>query len=179
MPRYTNKLRVTLHPQVFYQRLGQITATLPRAYNILLYYLGCRCSEGLNLRFEDIRYDPDLGCLFIRVHRLKGSKQVPPNPLFFATGDPAKDSPHVKELSEYALQQRTGKLFPVGRTTGYHWVKRYMGFYPHYYRMNRMSYFLDHQYSALDIHNWFGINIRNIDYYIVEKQLTEMGKGLR
>lgn len=172
MPRYTNKIRVGLHPHEFYQKLGTIDPPRPRAFNILLYYLGCRCSEGLNLRYEDVRFDPALNCVFIRVHRLKGSKQVPPNPLYL-------ESPHVKELSDFLLSSRMGIPFNVGRTTGYKWVKRYMGFYPHYYRANRISWCLDHGWTSLDIHNWLGINIRNIDYYVVEKKLIEKGKGLR
>lgn len=172
MGKYHKQLRVLLSPDTFYKKLSEVENPRDRAYNILLYYLGCRCTEGRNLTFENVGYDPDHQCVLIQIYRLKGSKQTPPNPLYL-------DSPLVPELKEYLLQERGGKVFPFCRATAYNIVKNNMGWYPHYYRMNRFSQFAEAGKGVNEIRNWFGVKLSTIDYYLVDRQLKDMGKGLR
>jgi integrase len=172
MGKYKEQRKVLLQPSTFATKLNKIMNQRTRAFNILLYYLGCRCSEGLNLNHENVTADPDNHRILIQITRLKNSTQTPPNPLYL-------DSPFVSELENYLLRQRMGSIFPFSRTTGYNMVNRHMGFYPHYYRMNRISWFFEQGYGVTDIHNWFGISVQAMDYYLVTKKLSEMGKGLK
>ena len=172
MGNYKKKIRVLLPPSTFYNKIQDLENPRDRAYNILLYYLGCRCTEGRNLTFEDITHDPDQERILIQIHRLKGSKQTPPNPLYF-------DSPFIHELKDYLLGDRMGKIFPFCRATAYTVVKNNMGWYPHYYRMNRFSQFAQSGKGFNAIRNWFGVGLDTIDYYMVELELQDMGKGLK
>ena len=168
---YANQIKVLMPPDQFYNKLKDVTRPLARAFNVTLYYLGCRLTEARNIAQDDLLFDQDGGRIFFTIHRLKKSKQTPPLPLYL-------DSPFVKELWGFLVTSPI-QPFKMSRKAGYNIVLNAMGFYPHYYRMNRISQFLKDNKSILEIQNWFGISLRAIDYYITMINLEAMGKDLK
>ena len=172
MGNYANQIKVLLDPQVFYSKIQGVTNPRSRAFNIVLYYLGCRSTEARNITQDDLLFDPEGKRIFFTIHRLKKSKQTPPLPLYLS-------SPFISELWKFLFKEGTYQPFDVSRKAAYNMVRNAMGFYPHYYRMNRISQFLNDNKSILEIQNWFGISLRAIDYYITMINLEAMGEDLK
>ena len=97
--------------------IGQ-AARLPRPealFCLTIYYTGCRISEALALRSDDI--DPDANVIRIRSLKKRGKQEVRrlPIPSFIVAG-----------LLTIAPKEGRGRLWRFSRTTGWRVIKRVM-----------------------------------------------------
>ncbi len=115
-----------------------------KAYLILLYWLGCRRTEPLVIKKEDI--EEDEGSLFISIHyRMSQGKPIP-----FSRGKRGlAGGPVEVSLSLFGMQlvkevwrktRKGRRVFPFSGKTGYRAVKTlYPQRTPHWFRYNRVT----------------------------------------
>lgn len=130
----------------FKTRLNQTKLSLrKKAYAILLYWMGCRRSEPLVIKKEDI--EEREGSLFISIHYRKNENN---EPILFSrakrgqAGGPTEIPLQlfgvdlVKTVWQKTKQGR--KLFPFSDKTGYRVIKQlYPKKTPHWLRYNRIT----------------------------------------
>jgi|SRR5579862_4043830 len=100
------------------QNFLQCAALLPRQnalFCLTIYYTGCRISEALALRYQDI--DPEMNVILIRCLKKRGRKETRrvPVPEFL-----------VKELMEVSTTAEGESIWLFSRTTGWRVIKGVM-----------------------------------------------------
>lgn len=142
-----------------------------RPFVAFLYYFGVRVSEALKIQKSDIEltsstFSVDIG------ERLKHSKRTPP--LVVRT-----QSPYVKELITLTEKRKPyERLFPFSRITGWRIVRRAFEFYPHYFRLNRITELFEKGFTISQIRSWTGLSLQTLDYYIGIVDIRKMGKSM-
>lgn len=134
-----------------------------RALLTVLFFSGCRISEALALKSNDIDCTKDT--IYIKFFRLKGSKPTDPIPL-----------PNISDL-HYVCQNE--ELFKMHRTTAYRLVRKiFTGLYPHYFRMNRIVHISD-MFGDATVYSFVGICAQSIDHYRGKVDIKRVGEALR
>lgn len=148
----------------FSQRLDSTAFVDPprdKSFLILLYYLGVRIGELLRLAKEHISQKS--GELVFHLEVLKRGERKSPLRLTI-------DLPYIPMFLEYLRSIGSGELvFPFSYATGWRIVKRiFPRKYPHYFRLNRATHFLDDPETTIpEMKAWFGWkDIKSINAYI-------------
>jgi integrase len=142
-----------------------------KGYAVLLYVTAIRCSEALRCEPEQFTIQSDR-IVFEVGKRLKHGIQTPPLTI-------PLDFPFVDELL-YAIKSTPPhtKIFPYSRKTGYNIIDRAFGFYPHFFRLNRISNFFLAGWTIIQIHSWTGLTLKALDFYIGLVGNQNMGMSL-
>jgi integrase len=175
MPNYklTGKRESLTDDVTFFEKVKSKELTLGKektAFLCLLYYLGCRVSEGLALRGKDFRVDDKR--LYVNIKRLKHSKQVPANHIRI-------DRPYIKDI--ISLINRTNprsRLWPFSRITAWRFISKNGFIYPHYWRLNRLSQFLHKGYTIDQVKSWCGLTLKALDSYVGLVSTRKMGDSI-
>jgi len=69
------------------------------------------------------------------------------------------------------------KVFPYHPNTAYNIIHRVWN-YPHLFRLSRITWFLSHKQTPIQIKNWTGLSLAAIDYYTGLVDTVEMGKSM-
>ena len=162
MPAYNKKITRQMEYKEFERGLYDLPQDR-QAFLSILFFAGVRVSEALALTSNDISCTPDT--IYIQFFRLKGSKQTDPTPI-----------PRTPYTSWLCSQE--GKLFPWCRKTGYNIVHRaYPGFYPHFFRQNRVIKISIKRGDAY-VYSYMGICAQSIDHYRGKVETIDVGKDL-
>jgi len=162
MPNYNKKITRQMEYKEFERGLYDLPQDR-QAFLSILFFAGVRESEALALTSNDISCTPDT--IYIQFFRLKGSKQTDPTPI-----------PRTIYTSWLCSQE--GKLFPWCRKTGYNIVHRaYPGFYPHFFRQNRVIKISIKRGDAY-VYSYMGICAQSIDHYRGKVETIDVGKDL-
>ena len=161
-PNYNKKITRLMDYPEFERGLSDLPQDRQAFLNVL-FFAGVRVSEALALTSSDISCTADI--IYIQFFRLKGSKQTDPTPI--------PKTQYTKWLCE-----QEGKLFPWCRKTGYNIVNRaYPGFYPHFYRQNRVMKISIKRGDAY-VYSYMGICAQSIDHYRGKVDIIGVGKDL-
>jgi len=137
----------------FSQRLETTAFADPprdKSFLVLLCYLGCRIGELLLLEKEHVKRLN--GELAFHLEIFKRGERKSPLRL-------TSDLPYIDLFLQYLRSIRAGKrVFPFSYTTGWRIVKRAFPIkYPHYFRLNRATHFLDDPETTIpQMKAWFG-----------------------
>lgn len=165
MPNYRKQRLRPATVKEFKGMLARCRNLQEQALITVLYYWGIRISEAIALHHTDLYLDGDL--VFLKIKRLKRSKQTKPIPFFFnSIGMDYLLSHHI------SAEKHNRDLFPFTRQNGWKICHR-LGVYPHFFRMNRITEDLNN-HGINDVISRMGITIRSIDYYVAEGNLKKM-----
>jgi len=148
-----------------------------KAFVTLLWYVGCRVSEIIELTKAQFEITKDL--VKIDIPAKKHGIERPPFQL-------NRKLPYVNELAEY-IEARRGKkrkIFPFSRVTAWQIIKRCCGpkYYPHFFRLNRIVKFLDNPNITLnEIRQWNAWkSLRTVENYLgySERTIGKLSKTL-
>lgn len=102
----------------FYQAAKDIHTPFRFAFCLLILDTGCRMSEALNLRVQDIDFSESVLIIHTLKQRKEGAYRVMPV------------APELLELLSAIITEKklssTQRLWPYGRTTGWKWIKKAM-----------------------------------------------------
>lgn len=164
MPKYTQKITSLMPWGQFLKGAYMLPKPSERAFLALLFLSGCRVSEALALNSQDLRLDKDT--LYIAFKRLKGSRQTDPFPL-----------PRLQVLAP--IYQVMGQVFPFSYITAYRLVKKaFPGYYPHYFRMNRITQ-ITLRFGDQAVYDALGLSANAIDHYRGKVSLKRVGDLLK
>lgn len=146
---------------------GFFVKPMHRAFLVLLYYIGCRKSEALQLVKEDVKVNADY--IYLTVEPLKHGIERPAFVL-------SRELPYVELLVERWMKVKPGcRVFPFSTVTAWQIVKRVLPHhYPHFFRLNRCVKFLNKEGVTQDeIRQWFAWkSLKTIDSYLGYSQRT-------
>jgi integrase len=142
-----------------------------KGFIVLLYYTGIRSSEARRSMkeqftiFEDtITYDVG--------KRLKHGIQTPALKL-------SKSLPFMEELIKcIETTKPKEKVWQFSSKTAYNIVTRAYPFYPHYFRLNRITNFLLENYDLAELHSWTGLTLKALNSYVGIVDIDRMAKTL-
>ena len=152
-----------------------IPIDVQRAFLVLLYYLGLRVSELLPLTINAFEWTEDY--VFIDAPPIKMGVERPRFKL-------SLQLPFMKyvSLAWYIARRRKSKVFPFTRGTAWNIVKRVMPeHYPHFFRLNRATSFLNKGWPPNKIRRWFGWKtFKTVESYLgyAEKDMKDLSEGL-
>jgi len=160
----------------FSERLEKIKPTSfhnkrKRAFNILVFYTGLRKGEILMLKRENFSFLED-GTLKIDAFReKKGIKTyINEKAKKEATYSVYLDLSwkYIDELSDWIRKfEKEEKVFSISGVTAWKYVKEiFPDKYPHYYRMNRITYLCNQDLSLAEIQRITGLSLPTIQKYI-------------
>jgi len=167
MPRYKKKIT----RQMSYEKFAEAIAELPimrQAFLSILFFAGVRVSEALALTLEDVTCSGNT--IYIEFFRLKGSKQTDPVPL-------PRNSALYWLCDKGTVLTRDQRIFPFSRTTAYRLVRKTFGLYPHYFRMNRITW-ISENFGDAQVYSFTGICAQSIDHYRGKVDIKKVGKAL-
>jgi len=142
-----------------------------RSYPVLLYYTAIRRQEGLRCVPEQFQISKDR-VVFEVGKRLKHGIVTPPLTI-------PRSAPFMYELVNAIEATNTGKrIWPFCPKTGYNIVDRAFGFYPHFFRLSRISNFFLEGWTIAQVHSWAGLSLRALDYYLGLVDTARMGMSL-
>lgn len=154
-----------------------------KSFLAFLYWFGVRRSEALELVKEDFQIKD--GLLMVNCPAKKGGQRE-------ALEAPT-DLPHVKLIIEQVQKTRrtlanpTRRVWNISGPTAWRIVKRVMPkHYPHYFRLNRATRFLEDETTTLpEMMAWFGWKAaKTVDPYIgysrrhIRKQRERLAREL-
>lgn len=171
------KQKKTLDPEEFKRILkeGPFVKKIHRGFLVILYYLGLRVSELLPLEVEDFVW----GHEYVRIEApaIKMGVERPPFKLSLTL-----PGMHHLFSTWKAAKKRKTRVFPFTRQTACNIVKRVMPeHYPHYFRLNRATSFLNKGWPPNKIRRWFGWKtFKTVESYLgyAEKDMAELSEGL-
>lgn len=175
----------------FYRKHGKIlTPITPKDFNtimttghfchlkhkgfiVLLYYSGVRVSEAIRSLKEQFIFTPK-EIVFNVGARLKKKTTFETPPLNFPL-----DAPHINSL-KYAIENtKSGKrVFPFCRQTAWNICDR-VGYYNHFFRLNRVTNFLLDEYSIVQVRSWTGLSLRALEFYVGLVDVMKMGEKIK
>jgi len=182
--RKQGKLLQAITDQQFSDGLehGHFTQRKHKGYAILLWLTGLRRSEVLELKKEQFLLTSKTLFIDTGVRKKKkwftkqGKPKTPmkPDPLPLPL-----EAPHMNEIL-YALENtKPGeRVFPFSASTAYNITSRGWNVYPHYFRLSRITNFLEEGYELPDIKNWTSLTVSAIDSYVGKGKLKSMGESL-
>jgi hypothetical protein len=89
------------------------------------------------------------------------------------------DFPFMADLIEAIETTAPGeRVFPYCRKTGYNIIDRAFGFYPHFFRLSRITNFFLAGWSIAQVHSWTGLTLKALDYYLGLVEVDKMGMSL-
>ena len=173
MPNYAHKETRLMFDDEFNKLMVSKFFTKPkrdRALMALLYYSGVRVSEAIGTKRKQLYRSTNV--LYYDVgERLKHSKTTPALPIPF-------DAPHVSNIIDvYVDLEPEALVFDITRRTALTVVKSF-AFYPHFYRANRITRFFLDGYTIPEVKGWTGLNVKNLEYYVVMASIVKMGRTL-
>jgi integrase len=169
MPEYKEQRFKLMTPQQFQEGLFKIQDNTlhARAYLILLYYTGARCSELLTLEGKDLTVSDKF---YVRITRSKGSRQTR-YPLEIRTTIPQGN--YLVLLKQQT--QDDERFFTFSRTTAYRLCYKAFNVYPHFFRMNRITQLFNQGFSIAQVQNFTGLSLNAIDHYIGSADISQIG----
>jgi len=142
-----------------------------RGYAVLLYATAIRGGEALRCTPEQFTILNDK-VIFEVGKRLKHGIITTPLTI-------PKDFPFMADLLEAIEATEPGqRIFPYCRKTGYNAIDRAFGFYPHFFRLNRITNFFLAGWSIAQVHSWTGLTLKALDYYLGLVEVDKMGMSL-
>ena len=143
-----------------------------RSYAVLLYYTAIRESEGLRCVPENFQISKD-AVVFDAGKRLKHGKTTPPLLI-------PRAACFVDELiNDIQATKRKERIWPYCRKTGYNIVDRAFGFYPHFFRLSRITNFFLEGWTIPQVKSWTGLTLTALEYYVGTVDIINMGKSLK
>lgn len=142
-----------------------------RSYAVLLYYTAIRREEGLRCTPEQFRITSD-SIEFEVGKRLKHGKNTSPLTI-------PLDAPYVDELKADIEATKAGqRIWPYCPKTGYNIIDRAFGFYPHFFRLNRITNFFLAGWTVADVKSWTGLTLQALDFYVGLVNTRKMGMSM-
>jgi integrase len=181
--RYADKLRQPVTLEEFTEKMKQAHFVKPQHAGLVtfIYYTGVRVMEGCQHMTRE-QFHEEKNTLYCNIgQREKHSHETPELPLLISY--PFMD----KVLDSLQGLKPEEKVWDYSRTTAWLIVKRVCPkWYPHYFRMSRISYWLSPHpefgkpqgYSILEVRNWTGLSVRAFDWYIGQLDIEKMGAQL-
>lgn len=138
---------------------------------VLLYYTGIRIGEALRSTREQFTID-DETVMFEVGTRLKHGIKTPALKL-------PKSLPFMNELI-WCIESTRPKerIWPFSYRTGYNVVTRAFPFYPHFFRLNRITQFLQDNWGIPELRTWTGLTTQSLDAYVGIVDIDRMSKAL-
>ena len=151
---------------------GEFKNPRHRRYPVLLYYTAIRKQEGLRATPEQFQIT-DKAIIFDVGKRLKHGITTPP--LYIPLS-----APYVSELVKAIVETKKGeRIWNYCLKTGYNIIDRAFGFYPHFFRLSRITNFFLEGWTIAQVHTWTGLTLKALDYYIGLVDIQKMGESLR
>lgn len=161
---------------------GHFTQRKHKGYAVLLWLTGLRRIEALELKKEQFLLTNKTLFIDTGVRKKKrwltksGNPKVPlkPDPLPLPLS-----APHMDEIL-WALENTEDgeKVFRFSASTAYNITSRGWNVYPHYFRLSRITNFLEEGYELPDIKSWTSLTASAIDSYVGKGKLKSMGESL-
>jgi integrase len=143
-----------------------------RSYAVLLYYTAIRRAEALRCIPEQFTIKTDR-IIFDVKKRLKHGKETPPLTI-------PRDAPFVDELENAVRNTEKGKrIWSFCPKTAYNIVDRAFGFYPHFFRLSRVTNFFQEGWTIAQVRSWTGLTLSALEYYVGLVDIDKMGMSLK
>jgi integrase len=142
-----------------------------KGFIVLLYYTGIRSSEALRSTKEQFAITEN-EVTFNVGKRLKHGIETPALKL-------PKSLPYMNELI-WCIEstQPKERVWQFTRRTAYNVVTRAFPFYPHYFRLNRITNLLMENYTLAQLHSWTGLTLDSLNAYVGIVDIDKMSKAL-
>lgn len=152
-------------------KLGEFKTHRQRSYAVLLYYTAIRREEGLRCRPEQFTIQQSK-IVFDVGKRLKHGIQTPPLTI-------PRAAPFVEELVSAIRETEKGKrIWNYCSKTAYNIIDRAFGFYPHFFRLSRITNFFAEGWTIAQVHSWTGLTLKALDFYLGLVDIDRMGMSL-
>lgn len=150
---------------------GKFCQERQKGIPVLQYYTAIRISEALRCIPEQFQIQQTQ--LYFDVgKRLKHGTHTPALVI-------PRDADYVEELIKIIRSTKSGqRIFPYCRKTGYNVIVRAFGFYPHFFRLNRITNFFLEGWSIAEVRTWTGLTLTALDYYVGLVNIQKMGMSL-
>jgi integrase len=151
---------------------GHFVADKHRSYAVLLYYTAIRRAEALRcvpkqFTIHRTKIVFDVG------KRLKHGIVTPPLTI-------PRNLPFVDELEKAIRETPKGKrIWKFCAKTAYNIIDRAFGFYPHFFRLSRITNFFLEGWTIAQVHSWTGLTLKALDSYIGLVTVDKMGMSLK
>ncbi len=143
---------------------------LHRAYCVLLYYSAVRKGEALKVTPERFHFS-DKSMTYDVGERFKHSKETPHLTLSY-------DLEGMEYLVDAIKDSKSNdRIFPFCPKTAYSIVRR-VWHYPHLFRLSRITWFLHHGYTLVDVRSWTGLSLAALEYYAGIVTTEKMGEAM-
>jgi integrase len=151
---------------------GNFASDKHRSYAVLLYYTAIRRAEALRCVPEQFKIYKDK-IVFDVGKRLKHGITTPPLTI-------PRDLPFVNELEQAIRETPKGRrIWSYCAKTAYNIIDRAFGFYPHFFRLSRITNFFSEGWSIAQVHSWTGLTLKALDSYIGLVAVDKMGMSLK
>lgn len=160
---------------------GHFVQKKHRGLGVLLWLTALRISEALELRREQFRIVGNTLYIDTGIRKKKRKftrdgrprKLKPPDPLPIPLA-----APYIEELL-WAIENTkpNERIWPYTTRTGYNIVRRAWK-YPHFFRLTRITDFIDKGYRMHHIKSWTTLSAAAIDAYVGLVELKKMGESL-
>ena len=143
-----------------------------RAFAVLLYYSAIRKTEALRSIREQFQLRHDK--IFFDVgKRLKHG--IHTEALLFPL-----DADFMKELYDAIADTKQGeKVFKFSSRTAYNIIDRAFGKYPHFFRLNRITWFFENGYTVTQVRSFTGLTLKSLNSYLGLVDIRKMGESLK
>ena len=150
---------------------GKFCKKRHRSYAVLLYYSAIRREEGLRCVPEQFTV-LKRKIIFEVGKRLKHGIRTPPLTI-------PRDAFFVEELVEAIRETPKGnRIWDYCAKTAYNIIDRAFGFYPHFFRLSRITNFFLEGWTIAQVHSWTGLTLKALDFYLGLVEIDRMGMSL-
>lgn len=171
--KHNGKILTPIPDTVFIEGMtsGIFKQNIHRSYAVLLYYTAIRRAEGLRCTPEQFTIQKTK-IKFNVGKRLKHGIVTPPLTI-------PRKAPFVDELEkaikETAVSSRIWNFCPK---TAYNIIDRAFGFYPHFFRLSRITNFFSEGWTISQVHSWTGLTLKALNFYVGLVDVDKMGMSL-
>jgi hypothetical protein len=142
-----------------------------KGFIVLLYYAGIRSSEARRSMKEQFKVLEDTVSFDVGI-RLKHGIKTPALRL-------PRTLPYMEELIwSIESTKPEERVWKFSKKTAYNIVTRAFPFYPHYFRLNRITNFLLENYDLAELHSWTGLTLKALNAYVGIVDVSKMSKSL-